>query len=159
MEHCTSKRLAKIYSLDEAQLIFDEIPSDGETTDGEPNENSDSILSHELPFELLSAFDEIVPKFFADPPHTRIATPTPNQDSVLNEEGPSTSSPATISRSKKIKPKSSRVSKEAANAKPWSWKRKTVETKPSLFEGQQGELFFLQFCFILHIFYTRPFHV
>ena len=143
MEHCTSKRLAKIYSIDEAQLIFDEIPSDGEITDEEPDDDSDIIPTHELPFELLSSLDEVVPEFLADPPDTRISIPAPDQGSVLDAPGSSTPEPATISKSKKIKPKSSTVSHETANVKPRSWKKKVMETTPNFFEGQQGNLLFL----------------
>lgn len=145
MEHSTSKRLAKIYSIDEAQLIFDEIPSDGEITDEESDEESDIIPSHELPFELLSSLDESAPEFLVDPPDTKISTLTSDQESVLDAPGSSVPGPATISRSKKIKPKSSTVSKETANVKPRSWKKKTTETMPSLFEGQQGNFFWILF--------------
>ncbi len=145
MEHSTTKRIAKIYSIDEAQLIFDEIPSDDEITDEEPDEEEEIIPSHQLPFELLSSFDELAPEFETDPLETNVATPIPDQECVVDAPASSIIEPTTASRSKKRKRKESSVPKETAKSR--SWKKKSVDSIPNLFEGQQGKLIFWYFLF------------
>ena len=138
MEHCTLQRLERIYTLDEAQLIIDELPSDGDITEEEADEESDIIPSHELPFELLSYSEEMILQFLADPPDTKIATSTPYKESLLDDSGSLIPEPGTMSKSKCTKPKSTTMHKETANVKPRSWKRKKVESTQSHFEVPQG---------------------
>ncbi len=43
MEHSTRRRIARIYNVEEAQIMFDEIPSDGgETTDEEESDTDNT---------------------------------------------------------------------------------------------------------------------
>eukprot|EP00794_Sanderia_malayensis_P011650 gene11650-12848_t len=43
MEHSTRRRIARFYNVEEAEIMFDEIPSDsGETTDEEESDTDDA---------------------------------------------------------------------------------------------------------------------
>ena len=113
MDHAPRRRLAHLFSLDEAQLILDEIPSDNEVnTDEEPDSDSDD------------------PTFQPDPLGLQTINAEDGGGSNGDETGSSDEQPDVPSTSKaKKKPEPKR-----------HWKKKNVTAKASQFDSPEGML-------------------
>ena len=111
MDHAPRKRLAHLYSLEEAQLIIDQIPSDNElNTDEEPDSDSDDPILQPDPLGLQTTIAED-----GVGPH--------GDETESSDEQPD--APST-SKAKK-KPELKR-----------HWKKKNVTAKASQFDSPEG---------------------
>ncbi len=115
MDHAPKRRLASLYNLDEAQLLLDDIPSDSEITDEEPDSDSDG------------------PTFQPDPLGLQTVDIEDEGDSNDDESESSDKQPDVPSTSQ---------AKKAPEPKR-HWKKKDVTAKVSQFDLPEGMLYCL----------------